>query len=66
MVCPAFPLTLSGNVWDWFERLPSGSINKFEDLGREFLMQFRAARTRKKPLGYLLTLHSTVMRLLRN
>jgi hypothetical protein len=33
-----------------------GFIDKFKDLGKELLMQFMAARMRKKPSGYLLTL----------
>ncbi len=56
VACRANPLTLSGNAWDWFRKLPLGFIDKFEGLGREFLLQFMAARMRKKPSGYLLTL----------
>jgi hypothetical protein len=56
VACRAFPLTLTGNARDWFKKLPPGSVDKFEGLGREFLGQFMAARMRKKPLGYLLML----------
>jgi hypothetical protein len=56
VACRAFPLTLTRNARDWFKRLPSGSVDKFEGLGREFLGQFMAAQTRKKPSRYLLTL----------
>jgi hypothetical protein len=34
----------------------SGSIDRFEDLGRVFLTQFMTSRTQKKPPSYLLTL----------
>jgi hypothetical protein len=49
-------MTLSRNARDWCKKLPLSSVDKFERLGREFLVQFMAARTRKKHLGYLLTL----------
>ncbi len=32
-----FPLTLTGNARDLFKRLPQGSVDEFEGLGREFL-----------------------------
>jgi hypothetical protein len=56
VACQAFTLTLTGNAQDWFRRLPPGSIDSFEGLGREFLGQFMAAQTNKKPSRYLLTL----------
>jgi hypothetical protein len=56
VACRAFPLTLSGSARKWFRKLPPGSIDRFEDLGRVFLTQFMTSRTRKKPPSYLLTL----------
>jgi hypothetical protein len=53
----AFPLTLLGNAPDWFMKLPPNSIDKFKELSKIFLTKFLAFRTRKKPSGYLLTLH---------
>ncbi|XP_059450815.1 uncharacterized protein LOC132181583 [Corylus avellana] len=56
VACRAFPLTLSGIAQNWFRKLPPGSVDKFEDLGRVFLTQFMTSRIRKKPPSYLLTL----------
>jgi len=53
----AFPLTLSRNVVDWFKKLPLNFVDKFKELCKIFLTKLLALRTRKKPLGYLLTLH---------
>ncbi|XP_059446525.1 uncharacterized protein LOC132178084 [Corylus avellana] len=56
VACRAFPLTLSGSSRNWFRKLPPGSVDKFEDLGRVFLTQFMTSRIQKKPPSYLLTL----------
>lgn len=57
VACQAFPLTLSGNARKWFQGLASDSVDTFKDLARIFLTQFLGSRERKKPSGYLLTLH---------
>jgi hypothetical protein len=57
VACLAFPLTLSGNARDWFRKLPSNSVDQFNELSKIFLTEFLAFRTRKKPSGYLLSLH---------
>jgi hypothetical protein len=33
----AFPLTLSGNAWDWFKKLLPKSISDFDGLRKMFL-----------------------------
>jgi hypothetical protein len=55
--CTAFPTTLSGNAREWFRGLMPNSISTFEDLTQIFLTQFLGSCERKKPSGYLLTLH---------
>jgi len=57
VACRAFPLTLSGNARDWFRKLPPNSVDQFKKLSKIFLTEFLAFRTRKKPSGYLLSLH---------
>ncbi|XP_062149502.1 uncharacterized protein LOC133858081 [Alnus glutinosa] len=57
VACRAFPLTLSGNARDWFRKLPPNSVDQFKELSKIFLTEFLAFRTRKKPSGYLLSLH---------
>jgi hypothetical protein len=57
VACRAFPLTLSGNARDWFKKLPPNSVDHFKELSMIFLMEFLAFRTKKKPSGYLLSLH---------
>jgi hypothetical protein len=56
MACRAFPLTLSGSAWDWFQKLPPSSITCFDDLGRKFVTQFLAGCKRKKPSGQLMAM----------
>jgi hypothetical protein len=56
LACRAFPFTLSGSAWDWFQKLPPGSITIFEDLGRKFITQFLVGCKRKKPSGKLMAM----------
>ncbi|XP_041019355.1 uncharacterized protein LOC121261165 [Juglans microcarpa x Juglans regia] len=55
IACRAFPLTLKGLARGWFETLQPGSIDNFNELGRQFLTQFMASRRRQRPTAYLLT-----------
>lgn len=57
VACRAFPLTLSGNARDWFQKLPPNPINDFDQLSKMFLMQFMAGWVRRKPTGSLMSLH---------
>ncbi|XP_042972962.1 uncharacterized protein LOC122304763 [Carya illinoinensis] len=51
----AFPLTLRGTTLGWFEALQPGSIDSFDELGRQLLTQFMVSRKCKRPVAYLLT-----------
>ncbi len=51
VACRAFPLTLSGNAQNWFRKLPSGFVNKFDGLGIEFLVQFYGCTGMKEEFG---------------
>jgi hypothetical protein len=55
VACRAFPLTLSGNARDWYRRLPSKSIQNFDEFGKIFLTQFMAGIVRRKPAGILMS-----------
>jgi hypothetical protein len=57
VACRAFPLTLSKNARDWFRKLPPNSVDQLKELSKIFLTEFLAFRTKKKPSGYLLSLH---------
>jgi hypothetical protein len=57
VACQAFPLTLSGNAQDWFRKLPPNSVDQFKELSKIFLTESLAFRAKKKPSGYLLSLH---------
>ena len=37
ILCRSFPTTLKGAVREWFTKLPTLSINSFEQLGNDFL-----------------------------
>lgn len=54
IVCWGFPLTLKGAASGWFEAPQPGSIESFEELGRQFLTQFMASRRRRRLVAYLL------------
>jgi hypothetical protein len=56
IACRAFPLTLEGSAQEWFEGLPTSSIDSFEDLAKTFLTQFIASKMRKNTLQYMLAL----------
>jgi hypothetical protein len=57
LACKTFPLTLSGSDQEWFRKLPSNSINSFEDLKWKFLTQFLVGCKRKKPSSQLMAIH---------
>ena len=37
ILCHSFPTTLKGAVREWFTKLPTSSIDSFEQLGNDFL-----------------------------
>ncbi|XP_040992588.1 uncharacterized protein LOC121239400 [Juglans microcarpa x Juglans regia] len=56
VACHSFPLTLKGIARGWFGALCLESIGSFEELVKQFLMQFMASRRRRIPAAYLLTI----------
>ncbi|VFQ66025.1 unnamed protein product [Cuscuta campestris] len=51
VLCRSFPATLDGLASEWFNELPEGKIESWEDLARRFLVHF--AGNRKKKLHFL-------------
>ncbi|XP_058111671.1 uncharacterized protein LOC131254986 [Magnolia sinica] len=56
MICPAFSITLTGAVRNWYRWLRLRSINTFTELNRSFLTQFIVGKKSRKSSTHLLTL----------
>jgi hypothetical protein len=44
ITCRVFTTCLSGEAWEWYMKLPRGSIHAFEDLAKVFLARYTAVR----------------------
>ena len=56
ILCRSFPTTLKGAVREWFTKLPTSSINNFEQLGNSFLRHFVGGQRPKRLPDHLLTI----------
>ena len=56
ILCHSFPTTLKGSAKEWFNKLPTSSINNFEQLGSSFLCHFVDGQRLKRPVDHLLTI----------
>ena len=56
ILCCSFPTTLKGAAREWFTKLPTSSINSFEQLGNAFLRHFVKGQRLKRPADHLLTI----------
>ncbi|XP_075645593.1 uncharacterized protein LOC142616683 [Castanea sativa] len=56
ILCRSFPTTLRGAAREWFTKLPTSSINSFEQLGSTFLRHFVSGQRLKRPADHLLTI----------
>ena len=54
--CHSFPTTLKGDAREWFTKLPTSSIENFEQLGNAFLHHFVGGQHPKRPADHLLTI----------
>ena len=54
--CHSFPTTLKGDAREWFTKLPTSSIDNFEQLGNAFLHHFVGEQHPKRPADHLLTI----------
>ena len=56
ILCRSFPMTLKGAAREWFTKLPTSSIDNFEQLGNSFLRHFVGGQRPKRPADHLLTI----------
>ena len=56
ILCRSFPTTLKGAAREWFTKLPTSSINNFEQLGNSFLRHFVGGQHSRRPIDHLLTI----------
>ena len=56
ILCRSFPTTLKGATREWFTKLPTSSVDSFEQLSNAFLHHFIGGQCPKRPTDYLLTI----------
>jgi len=56
ILCCSFPTTLKGAIRKWFTKLPTSSIDNFEQLGNYFLRHFVGGRCLRRTADHLLTI----------
>ena len=56
ILCRSFPTTLKAAAREWFTKLPTSSIDNFEQLSSAFLHHFIGRQRPKRPADYLLTI----------
>ncbi|XP_065617429.1 uncharacterized protein LOC111985988 [Quercus suber] len=55
ILCRSFPTTLKGAAREWFTKLPTSSINTFDQLSNAFLRHFIGGQRPKRTADHLLT-----------
>ena len=55
ILCRSFPTTLKGAAREWFTKLPTSSVDSFEQLSNAFLRHFIGGQRPKRPTDHLLT-----------
>ena len=56
ILCRSFPTTLKGTAREWFTKLPTSSVDSFEQLSNAFLRHFIERQRPKRPADHLLTI----------
>ena len=56
ILCHSFPTTLKGAAREWFTKLPTSSVDRFEQLSNAFLCHFIGGQRPKRPVNHLLTI----------
>ena len=56
ILCHFFPTTLKGAAREWFTKLPTSSVDSFEQLNNAFLCHFIGGQRPKRPADHLLTI----------
>ncbi|XP_030946102.1 uncharacterized protein LOC115970647 [Quercus lobata] len=65
ILCRSFPTTLKGAAREWFTKLPTSSINNFEQLSNTFLRHFVEGQRPKRLANHLLTIRQGEKEILR-
>ena len=56
ILCRSFSTTLKGAAREWFTKLPTSSVDSFEQLSNAFLRHFIRGQRPKRPADHLLTI----------
>ena len=56
ILCRSFPTTLKGAAREWFTKLPTSSVDNFNQLSSAFLRHFIWGQRPKRQADYLLTI----------
>ena len=56
ILCRSFPTTLKGATKEWFTKLPTSSIDNFEQLSSSFVRHFVGRQRPKRTVDHLLTI----------
>ena len=56
ILCCSFLTTLKGATREWFTKLPTSSVDSFEQLSNAFLRHFIGGQRPKRPADHLLTI----------
>ncbi|XP_023883677.1 uncharacterized protein LOC111995966 [Quercus suber] len=56
ILCRSFSTTFKGAAREWFTKLPTSSIDNFDQLSNAFLRHFIGGQRPKRPADYLLTI----------
>ncbi|XP_050259004.1 uncharacterized protein LOC126704003 [Quercus robur] len=56
ILCRSFPTTLKGVAREWFNKLPTSSIDNFEQLSSSFVRHFVGGQRLKRTANHLLTM----------
>ena len=65
ILCCSFSTTLKGVAREWFTKLPTSSIDDFEQLSSSFLCHFISGQRPKRPADHLLTIKQGEKEMLR-
>nr|XP_023889804.1 uncharacterized protein LOC112001873 [Quercus suber] len=56
ILCQSFPTTLKGAAREWFAKLPTSTIDNFEQLSNSFIRHFVGGQRPKRTVDHLLTI----------
>ena len=66
ILCRSFPTTLKGAAREWFNKLPTSSIDNFEQLSSSFVCHFVSGQRPKRTADHLLTIKQGKKEILRS